>query len=355
MFVAVLRRSLLCACWLALVLGVAQARADPLQDAPAAHQASIEGDIDESIRLYSKAIETGELTTENLAVVFNNRGIAYRAKDLQDQAIEDYDTAILLMPGYGFAYYNRGLARYAKGLFDAAIGDYDTVLRLEPGDAEVINNRGVAHHGKGDFERAIADFDAAIALDPGYAYAFFNRGNALGALGRHALAVGDYDTAIEIDPTDLEVYNSRGNAKFYMGWFSSAAHDFRYLLSTGEADLHRAIWLYISLARSGEDGAVELRAVADELDRVAWPRRVADLFLGRAEPAEVIAAAKAIDRTGERGHECEAQFYIGQHHLIRGEHAAAMRAFELALETGASTFVEFAGAKAELARANDFN
>ncbi len=355
MFVAVLRRLLLCACSLAFVLGAAQAHADAFEDARSAYQANVDGDIDESIRLYSKAIDTGEPSRENLAVAFNNRGIAYRAKDLPDRAIEDYDTAIMLMPEYTFAYYNRGLARYAEGLYDAAIGDYDMVLRLEPNDAEVINNRGVAHHGKGDFERAIADYDAAVALDPGYAYAYYNRGNANRALGRYPLAVDDYDKAIELDPNDDEAYGSRGNAKFYMGWFSSAAQDFEHLLATDRDDLYRAIWRYLSLARNGEDGAGALRAVADRLDRAAWPGRVADLYLGRADAAEVIAAAKAIDQAGAREHECEAHFYVGQYHLIQGARDAAILSFKAAIETGASHFVEFAGATAELARTHEWD
>ncbi len=229
------------------------------------------------------------------------------------------------------------------------------VLRLEPNDAEVINNRGVAHHGKGDFERAIADYDAAVALDPGYAYAYYNRGNANRALGRYPLAVDDYDKAIELDPDDDEAYGSRGNTKFYMGWFSSAAQDFEHLLATDRDDLYRAIWRYLSLARNGEDGAGALRAVADRLDRAAWPGRVADLYLGRADAAEVIAAAKAIDQAGAREHECEAHFYVGQYHLIRGERDAAILSFKAAIETGASHFVEFAGATAELARTHEWD
>ena len=358
MFVAVLRRSLLCACSLAIALGVTQARADALQDARSAYEAKVDGDLDESIRLYSKAIDTGELTRENLAVAFNNRGIAYRAKDLQDLAIEDYDTAIMLMPEYSFAYYNRGLARYSKGLYDAAIGDFDMVLRLEPDDAEVINNRGVARHGKGEFERAIADYDAALAIDPGYAYAYYNRGNANRALGRYTLAVDDYDRTIELDPNDVEAYGSRGNTKFYLRWFSSAVQDFEHLLAADQDDLYRAIWRYLSLARNGEDGAEPagaLRGVADGLDHAAWPGRIADLYLGRADAAEVIAPAKAIDRAAGREHECEAYFYVGQYHLIRGERDAAERASELAVETGASHFIEFAGAKAELAHVNGAN
>ena len=61
MFVAVLRRSLLCACSLAFALGVAEARADALQDARSAYEAKADGNIDESIRLYSNAIDAGEL------------------------------------------------------------------------------------------------------------------------------------------------------------------------------------------------------------------------------------------------------------------------------------------------------
>ena len=55
-------------------------------------------------------IQSGRETTENLAIAFHNRGIAYDSKGDHDRAIQDYDQAIKLDPQYTRAFINRGAA-----------------------------------------------------------------------------------------------------------------------------------------------------------------------------------------------------------------------------------------------------
>src|SRR3974377_1629306 len=64
------------------------------------------------------------------------------------------------------AYNNRGLAFRAKGDVSRAPSDYDAAVRLDPDYAGVRNNRGVTLHDKGDLEGAIADYNEAIRIEP---------------------------------------------------------------------------------------------------------------------------------------------------------------------------------------------
>jgi len=57
------------------------------------------------------------------------------------------------------------------------------------------------------------------------------------------------------------------------------------------------------------------------------------------------AASKAEER-------CEAQFYNGEWHLLRGNRAAAATALQAATDICSKDFVEYKGAVAELKRLN---
>jgi tetratricopeptide (TPR) repeat protein len=69
---------------------------------------------EQSIAGCTALIEAGTAAAANVPVLYNNRGIAYRAKGDLDRAISDYSEAIRLDPSYDIAYFNRGRARYLK-------------------------------------------------------------------------------------------------------------------------------------------------------------------------------------------------------------------------------------------------
>jgi rhomboid protease GluP len=53
---------------------------------------------------------------------------------------------------------------------------------------------------------------------------------------------------------------------------------------------------------------------------------------------------------GKPGDKCEAEFYIGEWHLLRGNNADARSALQAAADTCPKGFVEYDGAVAELKR-----
>lgn len=132
----------------------------------AGNDAAARGQWDRAIALYSRAIESRDLSQANLAVAFNNRGLAYARKGQLDRAIDDYDTAIRLKADYAEAYYDRGLAYYDQGRYDRALKDLDSAARLNPKSVVPLVARGYARFYLGKYRDAARDFALALERNP---------------------------------------------------------------------------------------------------------------------------------------------------------------------------------------------
>jgi tetratricopeptide (TPR) repeat protein len=110
------------------------------------------------------------------------------------------------------AFNNRGLAYANLGQNDKAIADLDQAIDFDPQMATAYLNRGAAYESKGEHERGIADYSRAISLDPQLKVAYFNRGAIYESQGEHDRAIADFDKAIRLDPNDADTYNRRGIA-----------------------------------------------------------------------------------------------------------------------------------------------
>lgn len=91
-----------------------------------------EGDFDKAIGLFTRAIESGKLSRENLSI----------------------------------AYYYRGLARGKKGDYDKAIADLTKAIEINPNDAAAYQFRGYFWKFIGNDDKANADYEKAKKLDP---------------------------------------------------------------------------------------------------------------------------------------------------------------------------------------------
>lgn len=97
-------------------------------------------DDDKAIRLFTKAIESGELSRDDLIKVYFNRGLAWQnGKGEDDKAIVDFNKVIELNPRHARAYYNRGCIWSVKGDYAKAIADYSKAIELDPKDASAYN------------------------------------------------------------------------------------------------------------------------------------------------------------------------------------------------------------------------
>ena len=96
------------------------------------------GDFGKAVEGYSDIISLyrDTLNSQDLALIYNNRGHAkymmvdfYKAKD-------DFDEAVKLDPSLAVAYYNRGTIQYRMGEFDLALTDFKMSTKLEPTNPE---------------------------------------------------------------------------------------------------------------------------------------------------------------------------------------------------------------------------
>ena len=89
-----------------------------------------------------------------------------------------------------------GAIKRAEGDLDAALQGFEKAIELNPGFAEAYN-RQRRKKSKGDPARAMADFNKAINPGPGFADAYTNRGLVKKLNSDRAGAMADYDKAIE--------------------------------------------------------------------------------------------------------------------------------------------------------------
>ncbi len=155
--------------------------AGALNDFEAGKAAKDRGDYDQAIMLYSRAIDSGELSPLEMAVVYNNRAFAYGEMYSYDQAIADYTRAIdsgelsraqsrfrpqaAPYDHLAIAHHNRGWVYSQKSLYDQAIADYTRALKLQPDYISAYKLRGNAYDGKGLREQAKADREKARQLE----------------------------------------------------------------------------------------------------------------------------------------------------------------------------------------------
>ena len=135
-----------------------------------------------------------------------------------------------------------------------------------------------------------------------------------------------------------------GVAKFEKGDFQGAAANLLRSVDLTN-DLYAILLRYLARARAGETSALaELQTRAGRLNAKNWPYAMIEFYLGRRTPEQALAAA------GNPDQYCQAQFYIGQWHLVKGNAALAAAPLQAAIATCPKDFIEFTGAVAELKR-----
>ncbi len=122
------------------------------------------GDFDQAIHLGS-----------NYPMGWNNRCRTEAIIGQLQQAVDDCNHALelkanfvnnMVASGRVAVRQDRGLAYLKMGRFDLALEDYKTAVALLPRSAEAIFGRGIAKHNVGDIEGAKADIAAAKVIDP---------------------------------------------------------------------------------------------------------------------------------------------------------------------------------------------
>ena len=96
-----------------------------------AHEALKEGKIDESIILYSAALEE----QPNHCDILSDRGVAYLHNKDEENCFKDLNRAMELQPEYAYRYACRAFAKNNFGDIEGAVKDYERAVELDPTDA----------------------------------------------------------------------------------------------------------------------------------------------------------------------------------------------------------------------------
>lgn len=116
---------------------------------------------------------TKVLTAKNISVdvraeALITRGMLYDDEEAYAKAIEDFTSALKLLPNDYATYVLRGNSHDANGNPQLAIADYTVAIKLAPDDAAAYYNRATVYEELGDKEKAIIDYKIALEIDPEY-------------------------------------------------------------------------------------------------------------------------------------------------------------------------------------------
>lgn len=99
-------------------------------------------------------------------------------------------------------YFDRGATYEALGMSYLAIMDIDVALKLKPDLAEAYNYQGIYSTLHMQYDKAYESFDNVLELNPEHEYAYLNRGIALYYGGRANHAVDDLSAFLQRKPDD---------------------------------------------------------------------------------------------------------------------------------------------------------
>jgi lipoprotein NlpI len=114
-----------------VLVGVLPAGATALDDVTAGRAALNTEQPGEAIRLFTQAIESGELSgASEISTAYYFRAVANRTLGAFDAAVADFTETIRMTPEADYAYADRGVTYFAQHRFNEAAADFDTQISL---------------------------------------------------------------------------------------------------------------------------------------------------------------------------------------------------------------------------------
>ncbi|HZO48113.1 MAG TPA: tetratricopeptide repeat protein [Xanthobacteraceae bacterium] len=160
----------------------------------------IEGPPDQAIPACTRVVQGRATSMKDRVVAHYSRALAYRKKEENVRAIQDYDQAIKLDPKYANAYAGRCYARAIIDQLEGALADCQESLRLLPGADYTLDSFGFVYLKMNRLDDAIREYDAALKANPKIAASLFGRGTAKIRKGDSAAGNADIVAAITVNP-----------------------------------------------------------------------------------------------------------------------------------------------------------
>jgi Tfp pilus assembly protein PilF len=137
-----------------------------------------------------------------------NLGLAYNEQGRTEDAIIEFQTALLINPDNAPVHNHLGLAYKTQGRTEAAVKEYVRAIQIDPAYARPHNNLGIIYFEQRRTEEAMKEFLTAIELDPSQSEAHRNLGVLYIEAGRLNDAVKEFQIASDLDPNNTTLRES---------------------------------------------------------------------------------------------------------------------------------------------------
>lgn len=131
-------------CWMLLIFIItpALAVAGVREDFETGLAFGKKGDYDTAIKLFTRVIQSGQLSKSNLSTAYHNRGYSWYLKKNYQKAIADLDTALRLNPNRPDSHSLRSRAFEKIGMLERALSDMEQYIKVKPQDTRGLKRFG---------------------------------------------------------------------------------------------------------------------------------------------------------------------------------------------------------------------
>jgi tetratricopeptide (TPR) repeat protein len=156
----------------------------------------------DAVQNFTQAIRTnkGEISMEDVARIFNSRGIAYQGLNDPDKAIDDFSNALELDDKNPEFSMNRANAFLVRKQYERARDDFSSAIKLTPRNAAAYAGRARANQDAGATDLALADYRKILELEPRNISAHYGMGMAYKSKHQDAKAIETFNELLKIDP-----------------------------------------------------------------------------------------------------------------------------------------------------------
>lgn len=166
---------------------------------------------------------------------YNNLGIAYNEKGMNEKAIAMYERCIELSPFQKDVHINLGIAYAMSNRIEKAIEEFTKATAITPGNGVIYENLALAYARTGRFDKAAETYTRAVELNPYNSKSYHGLGTSFMKIGRVEDALWAYTKFVSLSPNDPEAYRNRAVAYSQKGDLQSAREDFQKSCSLGSS------------------------------------------------------------------------------------------------------------------------
>ena len=178
----------------------------------------IVGDVDQAVKNFDAAI----VIQPDRSDLYYWKGKIYYSAGRNKEALKEIDEAVRLDPDNADYHCLRGTILQELGRYDEALKEIDSALLLDPDNAKYYDYRGIILYKLERYEEALKEFDKAVRLDSGNAVHHYSCGVTLHKLGRYKEALKEKDEAVRLDPDNALYHDSRAITLHKLGHYEEA-------------------------------------------------------------------------------------------------------------------------------------